>query len=64
MTKAHAAYQLLRHGALDLGQFQEITGWKYHTCTRTLSRLEQSGTVRRTKRGGSAAQRSCYEVQA
>ena len=62
MTRTHAAYQLLRHGPLDLGEFQEITGWKYRTCTWALSMLEQVGAVRRLRHGGSLRCRSVYEA--
>jgi len=51
MTRTHAAYQLLRHGALDLGQFQAITGWRYRTCVRALCVLRSRGKVRLLGRG-------------
>ncbi len=51
MTRTHAAYQLLRHGPLDLGEFQEITGWKYRACVRAIRTLRQRGKVRSVRRG-------------
>jgi hypothetical protein len=67
MTRTHAAYQLLRHGPLDLGEFQEITGWKYKACVWTLSQLRDGGRVRLASRGagdrnGNCVKRSVYEA--
>ncbi len=61
MTRTHAAYQLLRHGQLDLGEFQKITGWKYKTCVSTLHALRQRGKVRSVSKG-SGPHPSVYEV--
>ena len=61
MTRTHAAYQLLRHGPLDLGEFQEITGWKYQACVRAIERLRLRGVVRIAHRG-SGPHPSIYEV--
>lgn len=62
MTRTHAAYQLLRHGPLDLGEFQAITGWTPHTCWTALQKLREAGAVRLIRRGGTSICRSVYEV--
>lgn len=63
MTHTHAAFQLLRHGPLDLGQIQEITGWEYRTCTTALIALRQSGRIRILRRGAKTDRfRSVYSV--
>lgn len=64
MTRTHAAYQLLRHGPLDAGQFKEITGWTTDTCWKALSHLRRRGLIRLVRRGGSPTCRSIYEVKA
>lgn len=64
MTRTHAAYQLLRHGALDLGQFQEITGWTYKSCVMALWRLRGVGRIRLVQKGSACGRRSVYEVTA
>lgn len=61
MTRTHAAYQLLRHGPLDLDEFKEITGWKYRACVRAIRTLRQRGKVRALHRG-SGPHPSIYEV--
>jgi hypothetical protein len=63
MTRTHAAYQLLRHGPLDLQEFQEITGWKYWACVRALHILRQRGQVLQISKG-SRPHPSVYEVVA
>lgn len=67
MTRTHAAYQLLRHGPLDLGEFQNITGWSYKACVLALAQLRDSGQVRLLTRGigapnGQCIKRSVYEA--
>lgn len=67
MTRTHAAYQLLRHGPLDLGEFQAITGWKRKACVWALGKLRDNGQARISSRGtgapnGQCIKRSVYEV--
>lgn len=45
MTRTYAARQLLRHGALTLGEFVEITGWPRKVARYTLMWLVQNGAV-------------------
>ena len=65
MTKTYAAHQLLRLGPLNLGEFQEITGWGYRCCVNTLSRMREVGTVRllrRERQESRYVSRSIYAV--
>lgn len=47
MTRTHVARKLLEHGPLTLGEFAEITRWKYARCNNVLIRLRKQGAVRR-----------------
>ena len=51
MTKRKAAIGLLRHGALKLDQFHEITGWQYWECRELLTSLLDEGVLVRPQRG-------------
>lgn len=51
MTRTHAAYQLLRHGALTPKQFRQITGWTAGQCRHTIYGLVQKGSIRRLSGG-------------
>ena len=61
MTRTYAAYQLLRHGPLNSGEFMQITGWTWDSCSSVLKRLRKRGKVRLVSRG-SGPKRSVYEV--
>lgn len=60
MTRTYAALQLLRHGALTLAAFIEITGWPRVDARQTLAWLVETGRV--VFRG--ARHRGVYEVAA
>lgn len=62
MTREHAAVQLLRHGPLNLQEFEQITGWNYRSCCNTLARVYAKGKVKLVRKGGSAKHRSVYEA--
>lgn len=47
MTRRHTTIQLLRLGALSLGEFVTITGWPYKTARQTLSSMVESGLIDR-----------------
>lgn len=64
MTRTHAAYQLLCHGPLDMGEFQAITGWTYRSCVMALWRLRGAGRIRLVNRSGGHGDLSIYEVTA
>lgn len=51
MTRVHACHQLLRHGALNLGELMAITRWPRGTCNDTVRVLEEAGRVRRIGAG-------------
>ncbi len=59
MTREHAAVQLLKHGPLDLLEFQQITGWDYGTCQKALARVRAKGKVKLMQHG-CATRRSIY----
>ena len=51
MTKRQATIGLLKHGALSLSEFKQITGWKPRKCRDILIELVQEGALIRPKRG-------------
>lgn len=64
MTKQHATVQLLRHGRLNMHEFQKITGWDYECCCNALRRARRNGKVKLVRRGGSPECTSIYELAA
>lgn len=62
MTKLYAARKLLEHGALFLCEFQEITGWNYHSCRKVLARLRDEGWIRSVRLRRSDAYGTLYEL--
>lgn len=61
MTRTHAAHQLLRHGPLNLTEFQEITGWTRQSCVQAVRRCCRRKLARLVKRG-SGSHPSVYEA--
>lgn len=62
MTRTHAAYQLLRHGPLNLNELEEITGWTRQSCIEAVGRCRRRKLVRLVKRGSGACP-SVYEAR-
>lgn len=47
MTRAHAARELLKHGALTFAEFVDVIGWRAgRTARHTLEHLIRKGDVR------------------
>ncbi len=61
MTRTYAAYQLLRHGPLNLNEIQEITGWTRQSCVEAVRRCRWRKLVRLVRRGNGVYP-SVYEV--
>ena len=64
MTKVHATIELIRHGRLNMHEFQAITGWDYEACCKALIRARRKGKIRLVRRGGSPQCPSIYEFAA
>ena len=59
--RSYIARRLLEHGALDLPQFREITGWPTNTAAQVLFNLAKRGVVQKRREPGT--RRYVYALQ-